>query len=240
MLPPSLRSIPLLIAVDPHLEQLMPTVYRRLARRPWQVEPFGPAGGGGHGPADDRPRVLAALGDRGAASFARAFREARPRALLLVVATAPTREHLRQSLSARVGADDVFSTIASEEDRLLTVLTRSTIARTAGGDEPSGEHHPHEIETRDALLDGIIAMLRRDPCPPWRVAELYRRMAAHERTVERHAKTVPMKVAALHRARQMQRVSSMRRAGLTSGNRLAARGALDRSVACACGRGRHS
>lgn len=45
MIPPRLRKLPRLVAVDPRLEEVMPTVYRELMRPPWEVATFGPGGG---------------------------------------------------------------------------------------------------------------------------------------------------------------------------------------------------
>jgi transcriptional regulator GlxA family with amidase domain len=133
-----------------------------------------------------------------------------------LVANPAASSYRRLPLLARLGADDVFFVTPTDADRLVETLARSTCVLGIVGPQPALLANTWEVAAHlTPTVATMLAMLERDPCPPWRVAELYRRMAVHERTVERHAKAVHLTVAALHRTRLIQRASAMKRAGLS-------------------------
>ena len=185
MIPPRLRKLPRLVAVDPRLEEVMPAVYRELMRPPWEVAPFGP-GGGGYGPANDRPRVLVDGGDIATTVFVRECREARPMASLYLVARPAARTHRRLPLLARFGVDDVFFSTSIEAERLFETLARNAAVRGLRA-SIGNLRMTDEVGAKPMGPPGqwMLSMLERDPCPPWHVRELYRRCGFSERAAER-------------------------------------------------------
>lgn len=154
--------------------------------------------GGGTGDASDRwPCLLVDEGEPISLRHARSLRDARPRALLFVVASPSARVHRRLDVLARIGVDDVFFASLDEEHRLVDKLRRVRQVQVKVDprvvDAPAAEVPGYG----DPDTDRILVALHRDPSPPWRVTAFLDQLRMPLRRAERRLKAAglpPMRV----------------------------------------------
>lgn len=216
MLPGALRGATLEVAVDPRLAEVMPRLWQDLQRAPWRVHPFGP--GGGEAPSSVSPRLLVDMGGTQAATFVREFRTSNGLAPLLVVSPTRVLTEKRADTLLRSGVDEFYEASGPEEIALQGRLSRVCLALAVCGGVLQSMGTYEWGDPKDDYARALTAVLTRDSCPRWRLADVYRRCRIAERKAERHTAKGPYRRwALLHRRCLVARAWQLRARGQTWG-----------------------
>ncbi len=134
------------------------------------------------------PRLLLDSGGYETIAMVRRIREARPHALIYIVASPSSGTHRRLALLARLEVDDVYFGEQSEAHRLLDRLERVCRVQAVIGETltTAEKRVAESLTTSDPVVLRVLAALARDPCPDWHVRDIVHRLGLEERTCERH------------------------------------------------------